>query len=123
VTAFILNITFECRDPSAMGQFWSAVTGYPVDPEASADRVRLTHPDGRGVRHLLFLGVAVPRNDTRIHIDLAAQEPATEIERLVAIGATLEDPRDENGAPTWRGGEDKRWVVLRDIEGNEFCLG
>jgi len=40
VTAFILNIRFECRDPSATAQFWSAVTGYSVDPESLADRVR-----------------------------------------------------------------------------------
>jgi hypothetical protein len=123
MTAFILNITFECHDPSSLGRFWSHVTGYPVDAEADRERVRLTAPDRRGVRHLLFLRVDEPRRDTRIHVDLAAREPEMEIERLVGAGATLVDPRDQSGAPTWRGNSEKRWVVMRDPEGNEFCLG
>lgn len=123
MTPFILNITFECRDPLSLGQFWAQLTGYTVDPEADETRVRLTHPDDRGVRHLLFLRVETPRVDTRMHVDLAARDPDAEIERLVGAGATLVDQRDSNGMPTWRGTVEKRWVVLRDPEGNEFCLG
>ena len=88
MTAFILNITFECRDPLSLGQFWAQLTGYTVDPEADETRVRLTHPDDRGVRHLLFLRVETPRVDTRMHVDLAARDPDAEIERLVGAGAT-----------------------------------
>ena len=123
MTAFILNITFECRDPLALGQFWAEVTGYTVDPEANELRTRLTKSDPRGVRHLVFQKVDEPRQDTRIHIDLAAPEPETEIERLIEFGARLEDPRDADGRPAWRGNAEKGWVVLRDPEGNEFCLG
>jgi len=123
MTAFILNITFECRDPLSLGQFWADLTGYSVDPEADESRVRLTKPDERGVRHLLFVRVDKPRTDTRIHVDLAAREPGAEIERLVAAGASLVDPRQPDGTPTWRGTSAKGWVVLRDPEGNEFCLG
>jgi hypothetical protein len=38
--------------------------------------------------------------------------------RLRSLGATLVDQAD-----TWRVGNGTRWVVLRDPEGNEFCLG
>jgi len=123
MTAFILNITFECLDPLSLGRFWADLTGYTVDPEANGDRVRLTKPDDRGVRHLLFVRVDAPRTDTRIHVDLAAREPGAEIERLVDAGATLVDSRQADGLPAWRGTPEKRWVVLRDPEGNEFCLG
>lgn len=123
MTAFILNITFECHDPLSLGRFWADLTGYSIDPEADPSRVRLTKPDHRGVRHLLFVKVDEPRRDTRIHVDLAARDPEGEIERLVDRGATLVDARTAGGAPTWRGDAEKRWVVLRDPEGNEFCLG
>ncbi|MEM7142524.1 MAG: VOC family protein [Actinomycetota bacterium] len=123
MTAFILNITFECRSPLELGRFWAEVTGYAVDDDASGSRTRLTKTDPRGVRHLLFLRVDEPRADTRIHVDLAASEPEAEIERLLGLGASLEDPRDAGGNPTWRGTAEKRWVVMRDPEGNEFCLG
>jgi hypothetical protein len=123
MTAFILNITFECRNPLSLGQFWSDLTGYLMDPEANETRVRLTQPDSRGVRHLLFLRVDDPRPDTRIHVDLAAREPHSEIERLIDAGATLVDPRQADGKASWRGSHEKGWVVLQDPEGNEFCLG
>ena len=123
MTSFILNITFECREPVELARFWAAATGYAVDPSSTADRARLVRPDPRGVRHLLFRRVPDPSpGKTRIHLDLAAREPEAEIERLIALGATLVDDTT-GGEPSWRHGEGKRWVVLRDPEGNEFCLG
>lgn len=123
MTAFILNITFECRDPVRLAEFWADATGYRQDPVTEPDRVRLTHPDPRGVRHLLFLRVDEPRAETRIHLDLASRRPGEEIDRLLARGASLVDDLDEKGRPRWRGDGAKRWVVLRDPEGNEFCVG
>lgn len=123
MTAFILNITFDCRDPSRLARFWAAATGYEPDPTSTDDRVRLVRPDDRGVQHLLFRRVPDPTpGKTRVHVDLAARDPDQEIERLLAAGASLVDPAPE-GAPTWREGDAKRWVVLCDPEGNEFCLG
>lgn len=123
MTAFILNITFECHDPLALGRFWAEVTGYTVDPEADATRTRLTKTDPRGVRHLLFLKVDQPRSDTRIHLDFATPDPDAEVQRLLGLGASLVDPAGADGSPTWRGNDEKRWIVLTDPEGNEFCLG
>jgi hypothetical protein len=57
-----------------------------------------------------------------MHVDLAAREPRTEIDRLVELGASLVDPPVE-GKPRWREGNGTRWVVLRDPEGNVFCIG
>ncbi len=124
MTAFVLNISIDCREPLTLARFWSEVTGYTIDAEPTLDRVRLTRPDARGLKHLLFQRVADPTpGKTKIHIDLAAAQPDEEIERAVLLGATLVDDRDTEGLPTWRGGDDMRWVVLKDPEGNEFCLG
>jgi predicted enzyme related to lactoylglutathione lyase len=116
--AFIYNVTFDARDPRTLARFWSATTGYLVADERD-DFVRLRAPDERGVRHILFFRVDAPtEGKNRMHVDLAARDPEQEIARLRALGATLVDPPG-----TWREGNGTRWVVLRDPEGNEFCLG
>jgi hypothetical protein len=57
-----------------------------------------------------------------VHVDLAARRPQGEIERLLRLGASLVD-EPVDGMPAWREGNGIKWVVLRDPEGNEFCLG
>jgi hypothetical protein len=55
----------------------------------------------------------------RVHLDLTPDNPApqardAEVERIIALGATLvDDHRRPDG---------KGWVVLADPEGNEFCI-
>jgi hypothetical protein len=120
VASFIFNVTFDCREPRALARFWSAVTGYTVADERD-DFARLSAPDRRGVRHILFFRVPEPKTaKNRMHVDLATRDPETEIERLRGLGATLVD---DAAAPQWRTGNGTRWVVMRDPEGNEFCLG
>ena len=122
MTAFIYNVTFDAKEPRALGRFWSEVTGYPIAFEGD-ETVALTAPDHRGLRRILFMRVDDPTpGKNRVHVDLAAREPDAEIERLLELGAELVDPR-RDGAPSWRGRDSIRWVVLRDPEGNEFCLG
>ena len=122
MTAFIFNVTFDAQDPGALARFWSAVTGYAIAAE-SDDTVALTAPDERGLRRILFMRVADPTpGKNRVHVDLASREPDAEIERVIGLGAELVDAL-EDGKPTWRGGDAVRWVVLRDPEGNEFCIG
>ena len=123
VSSFVLNVTFDCEDPHALAAFWAGVTGYTVDEQRDGF-VRLTSPDRRGVRHLLFFAVPEPRTSkNRMHVDLATKDPAREIPRLLALGARLADETDAAGAPSWRGERGIRWVVLQDPEGNEFYLG
>jgi catechol 2,3-dioxygenase-like lactoylglutathione lyase family enzyme len=122
VPASVYNVTFDAEEPRSLGRFWSAVTGYEVADERD-DFVRLRAPDDRGVRQLLFIRVDDPTpGKNRMHVDLAAREPGAEIDRLLRLGASLvDDPVD--GRPHWREGNGITWVVLRDPEGNEFCLG
>jgi catechol 2,3-dioxygenase-like lactoylglutathione lyase family enzyme len=122
MSAFIHNVTFDASDPRLLGRFWSRVTGYAVVDERD-EFVSLRAPDARGVRQILFLRVEDPTpGKNRVHVDLAARQPHDEIERLVALGASLVD-QPIDGRPRWRDGNGIKWVVLRDPEGNEFCIG
>jgi predicted enzyme related to lactoylglutathione lyase len=111
----VFNVAFDCADPYQLAQFWSAVTGRPVngqdrpgDPEADISL-------GNGV-NLFFQ--RVPETKTvknRVHVCLRPDEPRdAEVERVVGLGATvLADHRGEH---------DGGWMVLADPEGNEFCM-
>ena len=122
MSAFIHNVTFDAKDPRLLGRFWSQVTRYDVVDERD-EFVRLRAPDARGIRQILFLRVEDPTpGKNRVHVDLAARAPQVEIERLLRLGASLVD-QPVDGEPYWREGNDIKWVVLRDPEGNEFCIG
>lgn len=48
----------------------------------------------------------------RLHLDLRPKEQAAEVARLEALGARRIDV----------GQGDVTWVVLADLDGNEFCV-
>ena len=114
MSAFIKYITFDCADPARQAAFWTEVTSYePVT--VTEDFAALAAPDERGVRGLLFQKVPEPKTaKARMHVDLASKDPAAEVGRLVALGATRVEHREGNGT---------RWTVMLDPEGNEFCIG
>jgi predicted enzyme related to lactoylglutathione lyase len=116
MASFIRNVSFDCADPYALAQFWSAVLGHPVLAECAPgdDEVAIAPPVGP---RLFFQ--AVPESKTvknRVHVCLQAGDTDrdTEVGRLCALGAVLwEDHRQPDG---------DGWVVLLDPTGNEFCL-
>ncbi|MFE2751040.1 VOC family protein [Actinosynnema sp. NPDC059335] len=115
MTSLVRHITIDCRDAYELARFWSGVTGRPLsDEDAPGDpEVLIPLPEGPG---LLFIQVPEPKTiKNRVHLDL---QPDTtrdaEVERLLALGASLEsDMRRPDGTG---------WVVLTDPEGNEFCV-
>ncbi|MET8451883.1 VOC family protein [Streptomyces sp. NPDC005209] len=113
MTAKIQHITVDCADAFTLGTFWSQVLDLPLhdddkpgDPEAlieGAGLLFVTVPDAKTVKN-------------RVHLDLQPQDRTRdeEVERLLALGATLvDDRRREDG---------RGWAVLADPEGNEFCV-
>jgi hypothetical protein len=68
---------------------------------------------------LLFIEVPdEKRVKNRIHFDVQPHEGTRdeEVERVVGLGATvIDDQRDHYGPGIG-------WVVLKDPEGNEFCI-
>ncbi|MFF8813894.1 VOC family protein [Streptomyces pactum] len=115
MVSVVQNIAIDCANSYELAQFWSKVTGRPLDPE---DR-----PGDPEVQVLLAEGPVlhfnqVPEGKTvknRIHLCLCPDTSREEeVERLLGLGATLVgDHRNPDGTG---------WVVLADPEGNEFCV-
>lgn len=109
------TVVVNVQDMERAVAFWSAVLGYQQrEPAWDPKFMMLVDPDGRRVAVSLQLADAPPREPVRVHLDLYTSEQARQIERLVGLGAT----RVEN----WPYPEDADFVVLRDPDGNEFCV-
>jgi predicted enzyme related to lactoylglutathione lyase len=113
MTSLIRHVTIDCADAYALAAFWSQVLDQPLHEEDQpGDPMALIEAAG-----VLF--VTVPEAKTvknRVHFDLQPQDRTRdeEVERLLAIGATVvDDQRRPDGTG---------WVVMADPEGNEFCV-
>jgi Glyoxalase-like domain len=98
-------------DPGGLGGWWLTALEWVVvndDPEAFEIR-----PAPERLPGLLF--VRVPERKTvknRLHLDFRPDDQDAAVARLLDLGATRADIGQ--GEPSW--------VVLRDPEGNEFCV-
>jgi catechol 2,3-dioxygenase-like lactoylglutathione lyase family enzyme len=105
-------VTIDCADPQALGAFWSAALDLPVATDVG-DYVYLAKPAGGGIV-VSLQKVPEPRvGKNRVHLDLTGNR-ATEVPRLVALGATVAREHVVPGTA---------WTVLEDPEGNVFCVG
>ena len=128
--ARIGNITFACEDPDGLAAFWIAAIDYELqepppgvleaiedaggDPNAAA---AAADPEGDGPR--LFFK-KMPRSSPEhipIHLDLNAADREKEVERLAALGASIVETKTETTGPYT-----ETWTVMRDPEGNGFCV-
>jgi hypothetical protein len=113
------SIVVDCVDVAAQGLWWSETLGWPIVWEASDEVVVAPgeDPDSATGPGLVFVPVPEGKSiKNRLHIDLAPaaeDDQAAEVNRLVERGATLADVGQ---------GMEVSWVVLRDPEGNEFCV-
>ncbi|MBK8868750.1 MAG: VOC family protein [Dermatophilaceae bacterium] len=115
----IANICIDAHDPYSQMRWWSHLLAdftMPDDEtqESADDECGLRGPDGRW-----FLFLRVPEDKTvknRQHICLRPtdRDRDAEVERVLALGASMVDDR--------RDGPDFGWAVLADPEGNEFCI-
>ncbi len=107
------SVVIDCNDFEAMSRFWQEALRYaPREPPADG-WVVLRDPRGPNV-NLSLNRVSEPRDGkNRLHLDLYAQDQAAEVERLLALGATLH-PRTAE--------PDEDFVVLADPEGNFFYV-
>ena len=114
MTIAINSLTVDSRDPRAVAAFWSAALDWPMLYE-SADEVMIAPFDERkpGVFPVLFLkNPDDKRVKNRWHFDLAPEDQAAEVARLEDLGARRADI----------GQGEVDWVVMADVEGNEFCV-
>jgi len=118
----IHEIVFDCDKPAVLAQFWAEILdGYDVRPYDDEEIARLAAlgltpetdttvmVDGPGPS-ICFQNVDGRVHDNnRVHMDIEVTDRSAEVERLKEAGATV-----DRVLPTY--------TVMRDPEGNQFCL-
>ncbi len=109
-------VNIDANDPRGLASFWEAALGWRRTYE-TPDEVVLEPPEGSVGDGLLpdLLFARVPEHKAgknRLHLDLRPGDQASEVARLLSLGATAVDV----------GQGEVSWVVLADPEGNELCV-
>lgn len=126
----ISNVTFACAQPRELGRFWAFALGWPdddLDPsitrqfrdagvgEPDLSGFHLTRSRDGGVPRFYFHRREKSRPDSYpIHLDFATGDREAEIARLTGAGASLVETKR---------GTSLTFSVMRDPEGNPFCVG
>lgn len=142
MTARIANISIHAENPAELARFWGAVMGYPLwtswpDDEVAelraagmtddelAERAEAWDQNPAHQRFYFSRYSRERRQRNRMHIDITPfddrratrAELEAERDRLIALGATLEKELDGFWGPY-----EEYAIMMRDPEGNEFCL-
>ena len=125
--AALADLVFDAAHPAAQARFWAAaLDDYEIAPYDQAELARLRAVGVDDIEDdptVLLVGPGPPRiffqrvpegkvTKNRLHLDLRSAGPlAEEVARLTRLGANVEDDQPNVDL-----------IVLRDPEGNEFCL-
>jgi hypothetical protein len=109
------SLLIDCAEPARIANFWSAALGWCLtgvsEDESDAELVEPTNPRRRILFQKVPEGKAVKN---RLHLDLRPSRTRDEeVERLRELGATILEGF---------GGPAATWTVMKDPEGNEFCI-
>jgi hypothetical protein len=105
----IAALAIDCTDPLGLAHWWCRLLGGTVEVQPHGE---VTLHTSAGLA-LDFLPVHAPKTGkNRLHLDVRSQDFAAAVAQALALGATRADD-------IYAGG---RWQVLRDPEGNEFCI-
>jgi predicted enzyme related to lactoylglutathione lyase len=126
---YVGNVTFACAEPVPLGRFWAQALGWPDEPvdeeflqalrdggmdEREFDAFYATrNPDGSRPRFLFQRRERSRPESYPIHLDFRCDDRGAEIARLTASGATAEETKTDAA---------RTWTVMRDPEGNPFCV-
>jgi catechol 2,3-dioxygenase-like lactoylglutathione lyase family enzyme len=113
-TGPLAAVVMAAADPPGLARFWAEAAAWPVT-ETGEGFAALRHPSGTGPFLELVRSPAPKLVKNRLHLDLApyrGEDPAAEVARLLALGATRADV----------GQGEVAWTVLADPEGNELCV-
>ncbi|MFI0418916.1 VOC family protein [Spongiactinospora sp. 9N601] len=115
MVSVVQNVAIDCSNAYELAQFWSQVTGCPLHPEdrPGDEETQVLLPEGPVLHFNQVPEAKTVKN--RIHLCLRPESTReAEVDRLLALGATLvADRRNPDGTG---------WAVLADPEGNEFCV-
>jgi len=105
----LAGFIIDCRtaDLDAAAEFWGAALGYPLHRPDSPEEAGYVHlrtgPEG------LHIEVQKVDHESRVHLDIEADDIEAEVRRLEKLGAKrLESIRS--------------WVVMQAPTGQRFCV-
>lgn len=105
------QVVIDARDPAALGRWWAGALGWVMvndDPDEFEIR-----PNADRLPGVIFEPVGeAKKQKNRLHLDFRPEDQEVEVQRLLGVGASRADV----------GQGDVTWVVLADLEGNEFCV-
>jgi glyoxalase superfamily protein len=105
----VAALAIDCAEPESLARWWSRLLGGSVEV-GSDGFATLYAGDGLTID---FARVPEPKTvKNRLHLDLRSADLAAATAQALALGATRADDIYDGG----------RWQVLRDPEGNEFCI-
>ena len=108
----VSGVTIDSAEPEKLAAWWAKALGWRLEG-------RSCHAPGGGLQRLEFMPVPESKHvKNRVHIDFGAVDVQAAVDRLIAMGASF--AWEEDFPPELEG---YRNVVLRDPEGNEFCVG
>ncbi|HEX8783789.1 MAG TPA: VOC family protein [Steroidobacteraceae bacterium] len=104
----LAGFIIDCRtdDPDAATRFWSAALGLAVRPGATQDPLYRALDSAPDQPHLEVQQV---QHESRVHLDIEADDIEAEVRRLEKLGAR-------------RIGAVKSWVVMAAPSGQRFCV-
>ena len=111
------HVTFASHEPRRLAEFWANVLDYEVEAGGDSESARVVDSNGSGLP-LSFSRMPKTRTlELPIHLDVNVPDREAEIRRLLELGARLVETK------TSAIGElSETWTVMRDPEGNGFCV-
>jgi predicted enzyme related to lactoylglutathione lyase len=107
------HITFACDNPARVAEFWTTLLdGYVAEPSGQTYF-------GRGDGPELFFNKMEksPTIELPIHLDLNVPDREAELQRILELGGKLVETKSHQ-----IGDLSEIWTVMRDPEGNGFCI-
>jgi predicted enzyme related to lactoylglutathione lyase len=128
-TRYVGNVTFSCAEPVDLGRFWSQALGWPEE-KIDESFLQVLRDAGMDERELtgFYVTRETPSSRPRflfqrreksrpefypIHLDFLTEDREAEVERLTGFGTSVVETKSAGGST---------WTVMRDPEGNPFCV-
>ncbi|WP_413316942.1 VOC family protein [Agrococcus sp. 1P02AA] len=112
------SIVIRCSDLERQLRFWAAALDYEPREPIGQDFALLRPREGAGRAGAPNVSLDAQRSERalppRIHLDLYADDQASEVARLESLGAQRVQ---WSGRP-----DDADYVIMQDPEGNRFCV-
>jgi Glyoxalase-like domain len=115
----LLAVVVDCNDAYSQAKWWATALHRQVS-ERNPNEYEVSDPSTSGNTPMYFMNVPEAKMlKNRMHVDVTTDGSLVdEVANLVAAGATLVEMRED---PATFPNPD-RLAVMRDPEGNEFCL-